>query len=435
MNNGKRFTIRVPAVCFGIALGALIILFLIGVARGVHAQNPATEKVVYNFRPATGYAPRGMARDPAGNLYIATDYDGSDESCIRGCGNVLKVSPSGQATELYAFTHGSPKNKTGPFPTGLTRDTNGNLYGATGGGGRYGLGSVFKLTPSGVEGILHNFASGTDGAGPSGGPTIDSAGNLYGTTQEGGGSANCLGGGCGTIYRVTPQGSETVLYGFTAGADGAFPMATPVLDAAGDLYGTAEEGGDFSCPLFPRDGCGTVWKLDTSGNFTVLYSFTGGTDGAAPIAGLVMDSSGNLYGTAGYGGDLTCGALDGCGVVFRIDSSGNFTVLHTFTGGSNDGQEPQATLLRDSAGNLYGTTLTGGDQSCADNEGEPGCGVVFKLDASGNETILHAFTGGTTDGALPSGAALINDGKVNLYGTTLYGGAANGGVIFEVRTQ
>jgi uncharacterized repeat protein (TIGR03803 family) len=435
MNSTTRFTLRTFTMCFGIALGALMILSLAGAVHTVRAQDPPAEKVAYSFRPVTGYYPTGVIGDPAGNLYVATDYGGSDESCIRGCGNILKVSPSGQATELYAFTHGSPKNKYGPIPTGLTRDAKGIFYGTTGGGGRYGLGSVFKLTPSGDEGTLHSFGSGTDGAGPSRGPTIDSAGNLYGTTQFGGGSANCLGGGCGAIYKVTPSGSETVLYSFTAGADGAFPMATPALDAAGDLYGTAEEGGDFSCPLFPRDGCGTVWKLDTSGNFTVLYSFTGGTDGAAPIAGLILDSSGNLYGTAGYGGDLTCGAPDGCGVVFMIDSSGNFTVLHTFTGGSNDGQEPQATLLRDSAANLYGTTLTGGDQSCADSNGEPGCGVVFKLDSSDNETLLHTFIGGTTDGALPAGGALISDGKGNLYGTTLYGGVATGGVIFEVQAR
>jgi uncharacterized repeat protein (TIGR03803 family) len=186
-------------------------------------------------------------------------------------------------------------------------------------------------------------------------------------------------------------------------------------------------GGNQAC----FDGCGTVYKLDTSGNLTVLYTFMGGTDGAAPRAGLVMDGSGNLYGDAEGGGDLSCGAGYGCGTVFEIDSWGNFTVLHTFTGGANDGEVPDGVLFRDSAGNLYGTTGYGGDQSCS-IYGSAGCGVVFKVDTSSNETILHNFTGETTDGAVPL-SRLITDGKGNLYGTTLYGGMSNSGTIFRVR--
>jgi uncharacterized repeat protein (TIGR03803 family) len=222
-----------------------------------------------------------------------------------------------------------------------------------------------------------------------------------------------------------------VLYSFTGGADGSYPEAGPVLDSAGNLYGTDGFGSNPACD--GGLGCGTVYKLDTSGNLTVLHSFTGGSDGAAPQSGLVRDSLGNLYGAASYGGDLSCYAPLGCGVVYKIDSSGNFTVLHAFSGGSNDGENPFSTLVRDSAGNLYGTTYTGGDQSCT-LEGNPGCGVVFKLDASGNETILHAFTGGTSDGALTFGS-LISDGKGNLYGSTRDGGSVNGGVVFRVRAQ
>jgi uncharacterized repeat protein (TIGR03803 family) len=242
------------------------------------------------------------------------------------------------------------------------------------------------------------------------------------------------GGGCGITYKVTPSVGESVLHSFTGGADGGIPMASPVLDATGNLYGTASGGGDLTCSQGGGNGCGTVWKLDTSGNFTVLHSFTGGTDGAGPVAGLVMDSSGNLYGDSSEGGDLSCGPGFGCGVVFKIDSSGNFTALYAFTGGANDGQFPIATLLRDSSGNLYGTTEEGGDQSCS-QFGSAGCGVVFKLSGSDNETILHAFAGGVTDGALPPSAALITDGKGNLYGITPYGGTLDGGVIFAVKMQ
>jgi uncharacterized repeat protein (TIGR03803 family) len=190
------------------------------------------------------------------------------------------------------------------------------------------------------------------------------------------------------------------------------------------------QGGDLNCPLNAGQGCGTVWKLDTSGNLTVLYSFMGGADGAFPEASLVMDSSGNLYGVAGEAGDLSCFSGRGCGVVFEIDSSGNFTVLHTFLGGSSDGEVPNGALLRDSAGNLYGTAQGGGDQSC-----ENGRGVVFKLGSSGNETILHFFAGGTTDGEYPESALIPADGKNNLYGTTARGGLDNGGVLFQVQTQ
>jgi uncharacterized repeat protein (TIGR03803 family) len=433
MNNSKRLPLRVSMMCFGIALGALTIVSLAGVGRTVRAQNTPSEKIIYNFTSSTGQYPAGVIRDPAGNLYVATAEGGSNQDCVEGCGNILKLIPPGHAIQLYAFQPIMGFNKVGPGPTGLTRDASGNLYGATGGGGRYNEGSVFKLTPSGVEGILHSFDSATgDGYSPDSGVTIDSEGNLYGTTFYGGGTEYCGGQGCGVVYKVTPTGNESVLYSFTGNSDGLEPLASPILDAAGNLYGTAAGGGDLSCALGQGEGCGTVWKLDTSGNLTVLYAFMGTTDGAFPEAGLVMDSSGNLYGDTTKAGNLSCYSGYGCGTVFEIDSSGNFTVLHAFAGGSNDGQTPLATLLRDSAGNLYGTTLFGGNLSCGGLN--PGCGVVFKLAASGNETILHAFAGGTTDGMQAVGP-LIPDSKNNLYGTTSYGGLSNGGVIYQVQTQ
>jgi uncharacterized repeat protein (TIGR03803 family) len=430
MNNAKSLTLRVSTVCIGIALGTLVILSLAGVVRTVRAQNAPTEEVVLNFTSALGFAPSGVIYS-AGNLYVGTGAGGTNLACGGGCGNILEVTPSGQSTELYAFKPGS--DFAGPGPSGLLRDPNGTIYAATiqGGNSSTGFaGQIIRLISSGAERTIYNFTGGNDGKFPSPGLTQDSAGNLYGTTVEGGGTG-CGGYGCGIVYKVTPSGSETILHSFTGGTDGAEPNASPILDSAGNLYGTAIEGGNL-CSINPGGtGCGTVWKIDTSGNFTVLYSFMGSTDGWYPEAGLVMDSSGNLYGDAGGGGNLSCDAPYGCGSVFEIASSGNFSVLHSFTGGT-DGQGPEGALVRDSAGNLYGTTSTGGDESC-DLFGLSGCGVVYKVSSTGNETILHAFAGGTTDGALPEFYPLTMNGKGELYSTTQFGGSTNVGVIFAVK--
>jgi uncharacterized repeat protein (TIGR03803 family) len=269
MNSKGMLTLRVFTMCCGIALATLIILPFIGMGHNAHAQNAPAESVVYSFATATGAYPTGVVRDAVGNLYVATEEGGSNQSCDVGCGNILKLSFPGGATELYAFM--PTATGSAPFPVGaLTRDAKGNLYGATESGGKLDQGSVFKLTPSGMEGTVHSFdAAAGDGYAPSSGVTIDSAGNLYGVTPYGGG-IGCGGAGCGVIYKVTPSRSETLLHSFTGGTDGSSPVANPVLDSQGNLYGTALEGGDLSCSIGPTIGCGTVWKLDTSGNFTVL---------------------------------------------------------------------------------------------------------------------------------------------------------------------
>jgi uncharacterized repeat protein (TIGR03803 family) len=203
---------------------------------------------------------------------------------------------------------------------------------------------VFKLDPKGNETVLHNFTGGADGWFPAEGElALDAAGNIYGAAS-GGGS-----GRFGVVFKLDGTGTETVLHNFTGGLDGEGPHGSVVLDAAGNLYGTTQLGGDLSCYAF---GCGVVFKLDRAGSETVLYSFHGGADGAGPVGNLLLDKSGNLYGVTASGGSA------GKGTVFRIDMAGNETILHNFTG--PDGDVPETTLVQDSNGNLYGTTELGG---------------------------------------------------------------------------
>ncbi len=350
---------------------------------------------------------------------------------------VLATAAATQAQTLTVL-HSFRNSPDGAFPfAGLLRDAAGNLYGSTNAGGASGncsggCGTVFKLDTSGNETVLYSFKGGNDGATPGFGSLIrDEAGNLYGTTADGGSGGGCsFSFGCGTVFKLDPAGNETVLYSFKGGSDGESPVAGLIMDVAGNLYGTTQDGGSGSGCSF---GCGTVFKLDPAGNFTVLHSFTGGSDGTQPLAALIFDQAGNLYGTTEEGGSGTCTVINGvsgCGTVFKLDPSGNETVLHTFTGG-NDGAAPLFVgLIMDIAGNLYGTTqIGGGSSSCS-----VGCGTVFKLDTSGNETVLHSFTGSPGDGAIPR-ASLIMDKAGNLYGTTSNGGASGFGTVFKLTGQ
>jgi len=291
---------------------------------------------------------------------------------------------------------------------GLIADSNGNLYGTTLAGGAAGEGTVFKIAPDRSETILHSFTGGADGYSPEGGVIRDAAGNLYGTTSVGGSSNK------GTIFKITPDAKESVLYAFTGGADGGNPMGTLIADAQGNLYGTASSGGDKNK--------GVVFKFSAGGTQSVLYSFAGGSDGASPHAGLIMDDQGNLYGTT-----LSGGKIDN-GTVFKVTPSGVETVLHRFTGG-DDGFAPMGELLADNRGSLYGTTKFGGTGS-ADCQVGIGCGTVFSIAPGGKESILHSFVGGQ-DGKYPS-SRLIMDGQHNLYGTTEVGGKRYEGVVFKI---
>ncbi len=252
--------------------------------------------------------------------------------------------------------------------------------------------------------VLYTFKGGTDGGNPQSGLVQGYSGNLYGTTKNGGAY------GFGTVFEVISTGKETVLYSFTGGSDGKNPYGSLLLDSASNLYGTTVAGGAY--------GFGTVFKVDTTGKETVLYSFLGGANGQSPWAGLAFDSAGNLYGTTLGGGS------SGYGTVFKLDSSGHQTVLHSFTDAGGDGAYPYAGLVLDTANNLYGTTSHGGNS---------GYGVAFKVNTAGSETVLYSFTGGA-DGGYPWSGALVLDASGNLYGTTDGGGAKGAGTVFKLDT-
>jgi uncharacterized repeat protein (TIGR03803 family) len=297
------------------------------------------ETVLYAFTGgADGLgASSGLVRDEAGNLY-GTTVMGGDLSGVcpgfpgPGCGVVFKVNATGKETVLHTFTGGVD----GYAPYGdLLRDQAGSLYGAASNGGDVsgfcgdvvlnatgflGCGTVFKLDRTGKFTVLHTFNGADGGPFPDGWLVRDNEGNLYGMSGNGGDLSGCSGLGCGVVFKVDREGKETVLYGFTGGADGAETFAGVVRDEAGNLYGTTYFGGDFSGSLCTSAGCGVVFKLDATGKETVLHTFTGGTDGANPNAGLLPGEEGSLYGTASDGGDTSCNAPYGCGVVFKIAS-------------------------------------------------------------------------------------------------------------------
>lgn len=387
-----------------LAASVVFIALLAAAAAGARAAAPQ-ETVLYSFCSlaacADGDSPNaGLVADRAGNLYGTTVGGGAyQDQYGNGYGTVFKLAPDGEETVLHSFTGGA--DGASPF-YGLIIDRAGNLYGTTG-GGAYGAGNVFKLAPEGEETVLYSFTGGADGRGPTGTLIADRAGNLYGTTAEGGAY------GYGTVFKISPAGEETVLYSFTGGADEGVPLYGVVADSAGNLYGSA---GD------------TVFKLTPAGVETVLYTFctfAGCRDGNLP-SNLTIDSAGDLYGTAVDGG------AQGDGVVFQITPGGEETVLYSFTGSNGavngDGGIPNAGVIIDAAGNLYGTTTYGGPTNFM------GYGTVFKVTPEGEETVLYAFGGGA-DGGLPY-APLIADRAGNLYGTTEYLGANGGGTVFKL---
>lgn len=357
------------------------------------------------------------------------------------------------------------KNGAYSYGGNLTVDSSGNLYGTTSYGGDqacndgflHGCGVVFELIQQEgghwAEKELHYFGPHDPGGyHPNGGLVLDAAGNLYGTTESGGGGTCGQGGWwCGAIFQLIPQPDgtwkEVVVHSFSYhNNDGIFPRAGLVFDASGNLYGTTRSGGGGPCSDGNLGGCGTVFELTpTESGWTeqVLYSFMGqGFDGTYPSASLTLDASGNLYGTTTQGG---AGGIDGGGTVFELTpiAGGGWTenILHTFDGswGSKDGNDPTAGLTFDSAGNLFGTTAGGPPQGYGppcDDGTDLGCGTVFELipnqDGTWAEKILHYFsTIKLGDGDGPD-ANVIFDASGNVYSTTWDGGNFGWGTIFQL---
>jgi len=371
----------------------------------LHGAQAKNDKVLYAFTGGhDGSEPfAGMIEDSAGNLYGTTSLGGANDD-----GTVFKVAPDGTESVLHSFD-GTDGNEPSAAPI---MDGAGNLYGTTFVGGANGAGAIFKLTPGGTESVLYAFTGGTDGLFLQAGVIEDSSGNLYGTALLGGAYDH------GDVYRLTPNGTLTVLYSFTGGSDGAEPEGGVVEDSSGNLYGTTSHGG--------ADNDGTVFQLAPDGTETVLHSFTGGnSDGSEPFAGLIMDGAGNLYGTTFQGG------LHNAGTIFKVATDGTETMLYALQGG-NDGANPEANLVEDSKGNLYGTASLGGGSGC----GGSGCGTIFEIKGRGSEKVLHRFAG-AKDGAEPASSLVLGQ-QGFLYGTASFGGGAGCGgsgcgVVFKLR--
>lgn len=342
----------------------------------------------------------GLIRDSAGNLYGATSY-GGNPGCPgnQGCGTIFELAPDGALTVLYAFGGGAD----GGNPVGrLTRDRDGNLYGAAG-GGTNNSGVVFEIAPDGAETVLHAFGSG-DGSLPAGSLLFDKKSNIYGVTQ----------GGNGGVFKLAAGGKESVLYTFCQKAncqDGQTPNEGLVIDAAGNLYGTTQNGGTGGIVA-----AGTVFEVTPDGKESVLWNFCSRescSDGEFPMAGLIRDAAGNLYGTTDYGGVV--------GSVFELAPDGSESVLHAFDA-DKDGYNPLTPVTMDKHGTLYGTTSAGGSG---------GAGTAFEIAPDGSFKKLLNFPT-----VIGGASGLLLDKRGTLYGTSptffTINSYGDGGTVFAI---
>jgi uncharacterized repeat protein (TIGR03803 family) len=408
----------------------------------------ATRQVLYAFKGARdGAAPEAsLISDAQGNLY-GTTYGGGTGPCAGGCGTVFELIPDSDGGYRERIIH----SFQGPLIDGqqpmapLIFDALGNLYGTTLSGGQNvtaASGTVYRLSPNAdgtwTETVLHNFNDAldgrTDGGEPQGGLIFDQAGNLYGTTAGGGTGTGCPtsngGTGCGIVFKLTPDSSgnwqETILHNFTNDhKDGWNPLSNLIMDRSGNLYGTTFFGG-------PAGGGGTVFELRHLGGSwkeEILFSFSCGRDGCSPYSGLVFDKAGDLFGTTVGGGNST-----GNGVVYKLshNSAGRWdqSVIYTFQAGS-DGAYPYGNPILDASGNVYGTTLDGGGDSSAC---PAGCGIVYKLIRGAAGTYTESVLARFGDGAGGSGslASLLLNSTGNLIGTVGFSGPHSAGVVFEI---
>ncbi len=378
-------------------------------------------KTIYSFGQQgkfdDGRGPAANLVAVGSNLYGTTQSGGTTNArCYAGCGTVFQVSESGEERVMYRFRGG----RDGAAPTGGLIEMNGALLGTTSAGGTTsacssGCGTVFTMSTDGKsERVLYRFNGGTDGAGPAAG-LVSVNRTIYGTTQYGGKTTRLCSAGCGTIFKISSSGVESVIYRFQGGKDGAQPVST-LIALDGSFYGTTQYGGTNTA--FCTTGCGTLFELRANRAKEIIHSFKyspASSDGAYPAAGPTALGT-QLYGTTLGGGKASNGT------VFKASlSTGAEKVLHSFSccAKNADGAYPVARLIRVN-GNLYGTTDEGGTHDK---------GTAFKITAAGVETVLHDFTG-KPDGAQPKASLFFMDGS--LYGTTAAGGSTSEGSVFDL---
>jgi uncharacterized repeat protein (TIGR03803 family) len=395
---------------------AFTTLFLISTSIALSAQ----VTVIQSFAGFDGdNSQAALLQTMNGQLYGTTVYGGKINK-----GTVFEVTTSGVLTTLHSFLGPDGAN---PWPA-LVNGHDGFFYGTTNYGGSgtacgsSGCGTVFRITPTGTLTTLHSFNA-TDGANPQGGLVQGTDGNFYGATLFDAGGSCVL--GCGTIFKISPTGAFTTLHSFTGGADGGYVYAALIQATDGNFYGVTFTGGSADE--------GTVFQMTPSGTVTTIHNFcTAGVpcpDGGNALGGLVQASDGNLYGTAPRGGDASCslGGYDGCGTIFRITLGGTFTLLHDFH--YTDGAGPLTRMVQGTDGFLYGVTTNGGSSSACSG----GCGTIYRISTSGPFSLLYNFcsASGCTDGATPVGGLIQGiDGK--FYGTTAIGGASNMGEVYSL---
>jgi uncharacterized repeat protein (TIGR03803 family) len=374
-----------------------------------------TFTTLVSFNNTDGATPlyESLAQGLNGNFYGTTSQGGAHSA-----GTVFEITPAGTLTTVYNFCSDQHcTDGSGPY-AGLIQTPNGNFYGTTAQGGANGYGTVFEITSTGTLTTLYSFCSQlncADGASPEAGLVQATNGNFYGTTEQN--DVSEFGVGQGTIFEITPAGKLTTLYSFCSQphcTDGAVPSGALIQGNNGNFFGTTQGGGNSAC----SGGCGIVFEITPAGVLTILHAFDG-TDGAYPIGGLVQATNGNFYGTTEQGGVGEFGVDQG--TVFEITPGGTLTMLYGFCSqpGCTDGRFPYAGLVQASNGNLYGTTMNGGDSNAC---GEHGCGSIFEITAEGRLTTLYSFD--INDGPLLV-ATPVQGTNGNFYGTTEAGGASS----------
>jgi uncharacterized repeat protein (TIGR03803 family) len=372
----------------------------------VAAQAQGTFTTLYNFTGGSdgGTPVAGVIQDSAGDLYGTASLGGFiDDGYNYNCGVVFEMTTAGTETLPYTFCPYGEYDGGAVPRAPVILDQAGNIYGTTWYGGSVGYGAVFKIDTAGNETALYSFEGQNDGWYPEQGLAMDNAGNLYGTASDIGGSSDD-----GTIFKVDSAGNFTDLHDFAGGPSGANPQyGRMTMDAAGNLYGVTQYGGAY--------GQGLLYKFSNSGAFTVLHNFKGGTrDGCRPYGSVALDEQGNFYGTTSY-----CGS-NNAGTIWKVSKKGKETILHNFAGAPKDGCFPYGGVARDSDGNLYGATYSCGSHSYY--------GALYELSASGKLTLLHSFD--HSDGEYPVGEVL-RTAQGTLFGTTRDGGTDSHGTVWS----